>query len=188
MWRLWWKCGIVRWNNQTCNHGDLCSPLIKEAWKLLALLGYFVCCNSNRMTKGRNQICSGDDIWVCNWTETHFKISFGLIGKSSYWSIDQSNIVLIQLPCRIVTSWIDTFMEVVKPVVTENFDCPLRGLSYYQNFWYLPAYHTFDAKIGRNDFLIESSKINMQLSFEDFMRGIKSLATVKVNLRFQINI
>ena len=190
---------------------------------------------------GRNQICSGVDIRVCNWTWTQFRRSFGLIGKSSFSSIDRRNWLINRTPlyncevfhghhhefsrtrsCRglwlsfqrelffyynfwalwyylnfdkeiergdfldgntnisVRRSLIDTIMVLVKPIVAENHECLSSCKFFYQNFWDFPEYHNFDAKIERSDTRTEFSKIKMQLSVENFMEGIKSIATVNI--------
>ena len=87
--------------------------------------------------------------------------------------------LIIQLPDTKLRSLIDTFMEVVKPITAEIYDCPFRGNFFHRNIWDFSGYHHFDAKAERRDFFDESSIRSEQLSFKNFTEEIKSLATVK---------
>ena len=62
-----------------------------------------------------------------------------------------------------------------------------EGVFRFQNIWDFSGYHISDAEIARSDFVIESSNTSERFLFEDFVEEIKSLATVKFTLSFEIN-
>ena len=70
------------------------------------------------------------------------------------------NDFLIKLSAMIVRCLIDIFMEAVKLVKTDKFDCPLWGHPHYQSFWDFSVYHNVNVTMKTGEFLpISSTKL-----------------------------
>ena len=89
------------------------------------------------------------------------------------------NDLIVQLASAIMRPLVDTFIEVAKPVVTVDFDCPFKRKIFFLKFWDFSKFDNFDAKKKRSYFLLESSNKIVQLSFEGLLEKVKSVATVQ---------